>query len=101
MRQARRSLGQGYAGHPAEVDGEILAESLKHQRQSSRYILRAARQKGNRMREQKQKSTVPIRVDRELYARVQRMAEDEHRSVRFQFELLVERGMGKPGKETR
>ena len=46
-------------------------------------------------------STVPIRVDQKLYDEVKRLAEENHRSVRHQFEYLVERGIDRAGKETR
>lgn len=38
--------------------------------------------------------TVPIRVDGDLYRAVAKLAQDQRRTVRAQFELLVEQSIG-------
>lgn len=38
--------------------------------------------------------TIPIRVDGQLYRRVARLAQEQRRTVRAQFEVLVEQSMG-------
>lgn len=45
--------------------------------------------------------TVPIRVDGRLYRQVAKLAQDQRRTVRAQFELLVEQSMGAERLERR
>lgn len=50
----------------------------------------------------RQPSTVPVRIDRELYGEIQNVAIDQHRTVRGQIELLLHQALDAAAKlETR
>lgn len=54
-----------------------------------------------RMADTTDRITVPIRVDGRLYRQVAKLAQDQRRTVRAQFELLVEQSMGADRLERR